>query len=159
MLALLGGITLVVEIARLPGTHDFLDQQQHSGLEPPVRGILLMRPEEPLFFANAETILKNIQQRIQTLHSQIVIISMEMCDDLDSTTVEAIGEFIKMLEKNGQILLFARLKDKPRQALERAGLTISLGENRFFWSVDDAYQQAIQLINTTTRYKPSRINE
>ena len=82
---------LVVEIARLPGTHDFLDQQQHSGLEPPVRGILLMRPEEPLFFANAETILKNIQQRIQTLHSQIVIISMEMCDDLDSTTVEAIG--------------------------------------------------------------------
>lgn len=144
---------LVVEIARLPGTHDFLDRERHAGLEPPAPGVLLMRPEEPLFFANAEAALRHVRQQAARRAARVVVLSLEMCDDLDSTTMEAIGEFTATLADQGSELLLARVKDRPRRDLARAGLDLlsasaaaSPLSERLFWSVDDAYEQALALL-------------
>lgn len=133
---------LVVEIARLPGTHDFLDRERHAGLDAPAPGVLLMRPEEPLFFANAEGALQRVRRQAAQRQARVVVLSLEMCDDLDSSTVEAIGEFSAALAGQGAQLLLARVKDRPRLDLARAGLA---PPERLFWSVDDAYAQAVAL--------------
>ena len=81
----------------------------------------------------------------------MVVLSLEMCDDFDSTTVEAIGEFATALRQRGCTLLFARLKDRPRRSLTAAGLADlppdgATTTDRYFWSVDDAYRQALALV-------------
>ncbi|MCA0326840.1 MAG: sodium-independent anion transporter [Proteobacteria bacterium] len=83
--------------------------------------MLLMRPEEPLFFAHAERVLARVRERERARREQtrVLVLSMEMCDDLDSSTVEALGEMAEAFNRGGRTLLFARLKDRPRQALER----------------------------------------
>jgi SulP family sulfate permease len=77
-----------------------------------------------------------------------VVLSLEACDDLDSTAVEVLGEFAASLQSRRADLLLARVKDRPRQALARAGIAevVGIGPSvPLFWSVDDAACAAASL--------------
>ena len=133
---------LVAELGLLPGTRDYLDRQYHPQTVT-VPGTLIMRPEEPLFFANAEQIFHVVRQRADAMQAKVVVLSLEVCDDLDCTAVEMLAELAASLERHGTRLLLARVKDRPRQALIRLGLThAAVGGVALFWSVDDAAQAA-----------------
>ncbi|MEO7401249.1 MAG: SulP family inorganic anion transporter [Polaromonas sp.] len=133
---------LVTELGQLPGTRDYLDRKLHpDATEQP--GTLIMRPEEPLFFANAEQVFQYVLRRVDTTQAGVVVLSLEVCDDLDSTAVEALAEFAASLRRHGKALLLARVRDRPREALARMGLADrSAGGLPLFWSVDDAAQAA-----------------
>jgi SulP family sulfate permease len=138
---------LLVELGQLPGTHDYLDRALHPDTVT-VPGILIMRPEEPLFFANAEQVLRLVGQRAESAQARVVVLSLEACDDLDSTAVEVLGEFAASLQSRRADLLLARVKDRPRQALARAGIAevVGIGPSvPLFWSVDDAACAAASL--------------
>ena len=133
---------LVTELGLLPGTRDYLDRKLHPDATAQA-GTLIMRPEEPLFFANAEQVFHYVLRRVDSTQARVVVLSLEVCDDLDSTAVEALAEFSASLEQQGRDLLLARVKDRPRQALVRMGLTdASAGGLALFWSVDDAARAA-----------------
>jgi SulP family sulfate permease len=141
---------LLVELGQLPGTRDYLDRALHPETVT-VPGILIMRPEEPLFFANAEQVLRLVGQRAESAQARIVVLSLEVCDDLDSTAVEVLGEFASSLRSRRADLLLARVKDRPRQALARAGLANAFGPGvQLFWSVDDAACAAAALAQTAS---------
>jgi SulP family sulfate permease len=139
---------LVSELGQLGTTRDYVDHARHleATLQP---GVLIMRPAEPLFFANAEQVFKVVLARAKTRQTQVVVLSMEVSDDLDSTAVEALAEFAKALADDCVALLLARVKDKPRQALARVGLGTSeprgKGDLQLFWSVDEAVRAAVLL--------------
>lgn len=143
------------ELGRLPGTHDFLDLAQHTEAQR-VDGVLVIRPEEPVFFANAERIFEQVRQRAGRGGVHTVVLSMEACDDLDTTAMEALMELQQHLMAHGQCLLLARLKDRPRAALRRACRAMNgdaseagdpsradRGLPAQYWSVDDAVQAAV----------------
>ena len=133
---------LVTELGRLPGTRDYLDRARHADATA-VDGTLIMRPEEPLFFANAEQIFHLVSQRAAAARATVVVLSLEVCDDLDNTAAEALAEFAASLRRQGTALLLARVKDRPREALARMGLTDAThGGVALFWSVDDAARAA-----------------
>jgi len=134
---------LVAELGQLPGTRDYLDCTRHAEV---IRrpGILIVRPEEPLFFANAEQVFQVIRQRAAEARPHTVILSLEVCDDLDATATEALAEFVSGLKLQGGQLVLARVKDRARESLVRAGLIA--GESpvvAVFWSVDDAVQATV----------------
>ena len=136
---------LVSELGLLPDTRDYLDRVRHPDALTQA-STLIMRPEEPLFFANAEQVFHRVRQRADALQASVVVLSLEVCDDLDSTAVEALAELTASLERHGIALLLARVKDRPREALLRAGLTHAAGGGvALFWSVDDAAQAAAAL--------------
>ena len=128
---------MVTELGQLPGTRDYIDRLRHLDACA-VAGVLIMRPEEPLFFANAERIFQFVQRRAIASAAKVVVLSLEVSDDLDSTAVEALGEFVTALRLQGVSLLLARVKDRPRDALLRAGLAAAQGQVPLYWSVDDA---------------------
>ena len=133
---------LVTELGLLPGTRDYLDCKRHSNAIAQA-GTLIMRPEEPLFFANAEQVFYHVLRRAGETHARVVVLSLEVCDDLDSTAVEALAEFAAALTRQGATLMLARVKDRPREALMRIGLTdAAAGGLALFWSVDDAARAA-----------------
>ena len=143
---------LLVELGQLPGTRDYLDRALHPNTVT-VPGILIMRPEEPLFFANAEQVLQLVGQRAESAQASVVVLSLEACDDLDSTAVEVLVEFAASLRSRRADLLFARVKDRPRQALARAGLADVVSADAsvpLFWSVDDAACAAALLAQTAS---------
>ena len=138
---------LVAELGRLPETRDYLDCQLHPDALTQA-GTLIMRPEEPLFFANAEQIFHFVRLRAEAAQARVVVLSLEVCDDLDSTAIETLAELAASLERHNIRLLLARVKDRPREALRRSGLShAGLGGVALFWSVDDAAQAAAALVS------------
>ena len=115
-----------------------------------VRGVLILRPEEPLFFASAERVVRQVAQMAKpqageadthgVVHTMVhtVVLSLEESSDLDSTAVECLLELSASLKTKGQQLLLARVKDQVRQLLEQLDPQGLGNPQRLFWSVADA---------------------
>jgi MFS superfamily sulfate permease-like transporter len=126
-------------LGQLGDSHDFVDvARQHPNVHE-LDGVLILRPEEPLFFANVETVFAHARHRIgerKNLHR--VIVSLEASPDLDSTSLEALADFAAWVHARGIGLCIARLKDDVRELLLLAALP-QLPESALgYWSVADA---------------------
>jgi len=126
------------ELGRLPGSHDFVALAEHPDARSPA-GLLILRPEEPLFFANAESVLALARQRVESrADCRIVVLSLEESPDLDGTALEALADFAAWLGSRNTPLRVARLKDGVRGLLLRAALPQLPPQALDYWSVEDA---------------------
>ncbi len=102
----------VSELGRLGQSHDFVSLAAFPEARP-VSGILIMRPDQGLFFANAERILQQAQQIMTSASAPIhtVILSFELTNDLDTTSLEALRDFFTFVAEQKKILILSRLKD------------------------------------------------
>jgi sulfate permease, SulP family len=120
------------------GEHDYVDTRRHPNASV-APGLLILRPEEPLFFANAEPLFAQARQQVlQHTDAKQVILSLEESPDLDSTVLEALGEFCAWLAARGTAFRVARLKESSRDALVRAQLPQLPVAVLDYSSVDDA---------------------
>ena len=132
-------------LGRLGHGHDFVSITTHPEAKT-IPGLLIIRPETPLFFANADRIVAIIQQQIasrETGSVKTLILSLEESPDLDGSSIEAMTELARFSSEHGIALLLARLHDPVITVLTRAeirGLPASALTN---WSVDDAVSKAL----------------
>lgn len=125
-------------LGRLDQGHDFVDMGGHPDAVP-VANMLIVRPEEPLFFVNAEAVLAQARHRVEACQGlRRVILSLEESPDLDGTSLEAMADFAAWLDARGIELRVARLKDAARDALSRMALPQLPPQALDDWSVDDA---------------------
>ncbi|HTJ89796.1 MAG TPA: SulP family inorganic anion transporter [Acidocella sp.] len=129
----------VSELGRLGDSHDFADLARHPEARTDPK-ILILRPAEPLFFANAEEVQAAIAVRAGG-DQRVIILSMEESPDLDSTALDALTSLDARLAQTGQILLLARIKDHIRDELRRVGAA-ELADQRSYRSVADAFAAA-----------------
>ena len=125
------------ELGALAGTRNFVNRPEHPDAQP-VPGALILRPQEPLFFASAERVMTEAAERLAASGAATLVLSLEESSDLDSTALECLLELDLRLATRGQRLLLARVKE-PIRALLRLSAPAGLGlEERWFWSVADA---------------------
>src|SRR5215471_11483277 len=123
------------------GEHDFVNVERFPAATQ-VPGVLVVRPEVPLFFANAEPVLAQVRERVLADPSvKVVVLSLEESPDLDSTSLEVLGELCSWLAGRGIELRLARLKDSARDALARSNLRYLPGDELHYASVDDAVRK------------------
>jgi MFS superfamily sulfate permease-like transporter len=133
----------------LANSHDFVDIAQHSNAVQPA-GMLILRPEEPLFFANAESVMTLARKLIEQRNDiRQVILSLEASPNLDSTALESLGDFSGWLQARGIGLRVARLKDETRDLLQRAALPQLSSQALDSWSVEDAVLASIDASSAT----------
>jgi MFS superfamily sulfate permease-like transporter len=120
------------------GQHDYVSVERFpQAVQTP--GLLVLRPEEPLFFANAEPLLAAARSRVQSQgDTRLVVLSLEESADLDSTALETLAEFCDWLSAHRAQLRLARLKDSARDALLRAQFPQLPAGELDYSSVDDA---------------------
>ncbi len=131
---------VVRELAELDDTRDYVDLKNHPTAKKHGQ-ILILRPEEPLFFASVDGILTEANKRLLAGDDiDVLIVSLEESADLDSTAAECLAEFSDQLQQQQKLLLLARVKDPISQLL------LNLAEIKFkdkmFWSVNDAVIEA-----------------
>jgi sulfate permease, SulP family len=120
------------------GAHDFVSLERFPQAQCPP-GILVLRPEEPLFFANADRLLAEARRRVlQGADVRLVVLSLEESPDLDGTVLESLGEFAAWLTARNVSMRVARLKERSRDALMRAGFSQLPPAALDYASVDDA---------------------
>lgn len=108
-------------LGRLGDTHDFVDTRSHQDAQP-VPGMLIVRPEAPLFFANVERVLAYLRTLTASKGGDVryTIISLEESGDVDGSTIEALQTYAVELRNEGRELVLARLKPRALRVLSRA---------------------------------------
>ncbi|HXA91845.1 MAG TPA: SulP family inorganic anion transporter, partial [Steroidobacteraceae bacterium] len=125
------------ELGRL-GEHDFVSLTRYPRAAR-MPGMLIVRPEEPLFFANADPLLAQVRHRVQARpETRVVVLSLEESPDLDSTSLESLTDLALWLAAHNIELRVARLKDNSREALLGANLPQLRAAELEYSSVDDA---------------------
>lgn len=131
---------VVHELGELGNSRNFVDLAKHEGATAQ-QGLLILRPEEPLFFGSAERVVNAVRDRVAArANVHTVVLSLEESADLDSTAVECLMELNQALQRDAKLLVLARTKTTVRELLGRWDPQ-GLGKpERLFWSVADAVQ-------------------
>ncbi|WP_459572801.1 SulP family inorganic anion transporter [Cupriavidus sp. 8B] len=130
-------------LGRWADSHDFVDTARHPEATAP-EGLLIARPEEPLFFGNIDSVLGTVRQALAREHPRYgLVLSLEESSDLDGTVLEALGELAVFAKAHGMPLRLARVKDEVRDLLTHARNPALPEEMWRGWSVDDAVRDAL----------------
>ena len=135
---------MVSVLGRLRDSHDFVDLSTHADARS-VDGIMILRPEAPLFFANADRVLSEVRKLIaaQASPPATVMLSLEETPDVDGTAIEALRIFAAELRAHGQRLLLVRLKPRVLEVLSRAADETLPRDALHELSVDECVQSVL----------------
>ncbi len=134
---------VVHELGELLESRNYVDVQVQQGAHAQA-GLLILRPEEPLFFGSAERVMGEVLRLARGragLHT--VILSLEESADLDSTAVDCLMELRHSLQSADKRLLLARVKTTVRELLLRVDPQGVGHDAQLFWSVADAAAAAL----------------
>ena len=132
----------ISELGRIGDGHDFLSLAAHPDARP-IPELIVLRPEAPLFFGNAERMLADARRRIGAMPLRAAVLSLEETYDLDASALEALGEFSAAVQARGISLVLARLKDPVLALLLVSGLPSIRATLLEAGSVDDAVRRAL----------------
>jgi SulP family sulfate permease len=140
-------LALIVVIGRISRPHDAvlgsvkgvdgyqdIEAYANSETEP---GLIVYRFDAPLFFANADYFLTQVQELIDAATPPIewLLIDAEAIVDIDVTAAEVLSKLQDELERKGIVMAIARASQPLQEILKRAGLTEKIGSAHFFPTV------------------------
>ncbi|HFE66180.1 MAG TPA: sulfate permease [Chloroflexi bacterium] len=141
MAALLGLVALLygtkqrstIVLARVPGT-DFYRGMENNEVGETYPGLLILRFDGSLFFANVHDFITAVRKAIAAADPQpkVVLIDSESINGIDATAVIALKEFQKQLAESGIQLRFAYVKTAVMDVMERGGLTETIPPEHFY---------------------------
>lgn len=133
-------------LGRLPGTDVYRNLKRFPEAEP-VPGLVLVRLDAQLYFANAaflrETLLRLVDEAPPPVRA--VIVDASSIHDVDVSALESLREVHRALAARGIALHFADVKGPVRDVLGRAGFVAELGAERFSFTTHEAVQRALGL--------------
>jgi MFS superfamily sulfate permease-like transporter len=110
----------------------------------PVPGVLIVRVDGALYFANALTIRERVKAMIEAMEQppKTVILDVSAQDQLDLTSTDMLKSLVKELQGKGMTVMMADVHTPVREFSRKTGLLALIGEERLFPTVELAVQQA-----------------
>ena len=105
-----------------------------------IPGLVLLRWDAPLFFANAELFQERVLQAVTAspTPARRLVIAAEPVTSVDVTSADAVAELDDRLQAAGIEMCFAELKDPVKDKLKRFGLYERFGDKFFFATIGEA---------------------
>jgi SulP family sulfate permease len=127
-------------VGRVPGTEHFRNVSRHR--VETVDGVLAVRIDENLFFANAHEVETQLQQLSAAQSSPVrrVLLIMSAVNRIDSTALDMLEAFDQQLTSRGQELWLAEVKGPVVDRLARSDLGQRL-QARIVLSAHEAMQR------------------
>ena len=130
----------VARLGRIPGIPGaYFDMKRHPE-SIAVPGLLIVRPDAPIYYANALTVQKQIKAMVEeTLPPpRAILLDAAGQDDLDITSAEVLKSMLAEMKEKGIDYYVAELHLTVRQFGERTGLLPMIREDHLFPTVDTA---------------------
>ncbi len=135
-------------LGRVPGAPGVYTDLTRHPENTPVPGVLILRLNGPIYYANALTVRDRVKALIDEAEPSppVVIFDASAQDQIDLTSTNMLKSLIKELRAKGIAVYFADVHTPVREFSRRAGLLEFIGEDQVFPTVD----LAVRFVETTT---------
>jgi len=126
-------------LGRVDGVDGYHDIQRHPEARR-IDGLVLLRWDAPLFFANAEWFERVVSDTIAASPTPVrwLVVAAEPVTSVDVTAADMLRTLDQRLQEQGIELCFAEMKGPVKDKLKRFGLFSHFGQQTFFATIDDA---------------------
>jgi len=134
----------IAVLGKIPRHNAYGDIEQNPEAEQ-IPGLLIVRPDVPLYFANASEAHKKIRSLISDNEQTIdaLIIDLGASADLDIASTDMLKNLVEELRDQGIRFMIADAKSATRDRLEHTGLLERIGEYNIYLRVPEAVEDAI----------------
>ncbi|MBW8837255.1 MAG: STAS domain-containing protein, partial [Burkholderia sp.] len=101
-------------------------------------GLLILRTEGRMFFANAPGVGERMYALIHAEHPSVVVLDCSAIPDIEYTALEMLAQADEKLRADGVELWLAALNPEPFAMVNRSRLGQALGRTRIFFSLEMA---------------------
>ncbi len=128
-------------LGRKPGTNVYRPRSREHPEDETFPGLLLVRPEGRIFFANAERIGQKIRALAAEAAPRVVAIDMSAVFDLEYTALKMLTEGEKRQREQGIDLWLVGLTPAVLSMVQRAPLGETLGRERMLFNLEAAVER------------------
>jgi MFS superfamily sulfate permease-like transporter len=117
-----------------PDTPDAFEDTKRHPKAVSVPGVLIARPDAPLFYANAELVRDAIENAVDSAAQPVhaVVLILDANDDIDITSAEQLGKLADTLHGRGVALGLTHVHGPALQMAQRSGLLAKIGPDHTF---------------------------
>ncbi|TDN91125.1 SulP family inorganic anion transporter [Microbacterium sp. BK668] len=131
------------ELGRVPGLRGYHDLSRYPDAGEKIPGIVIVRFDAPLFFANGARFDDWVRERVRVAGPGVhtVILAAEPITDIDTTAIDELVELDEYLSAHGIRLVIAEMKDPVVDVLKQYGMTGRFPPDRFAPTVGAAVDE------------------
>jgi len=128
----------VFVLGRKPGTDVFRPRSVEHPEDETFPGLLLLKTEGVISFANAQRIGTMMMQLIEENKPRVVVIDCSAIPDFEYTALAMLTDADRKLQKSGISLWLAALNPEPLHLFQKSALGKALGRERMFFNLEQA---------------------
>ena len=125
-------------LGRKPGTNVFRPRSAEHPEDETFPGLLLLRPEGRIFFANAERLGEKMRAQIAAAKPTVVALHLRGVFDLEYTALKMLTEAEKRLRASGVLVWLVGLNPGVLAMVQHSPLGQTLGRERMFFNLEQA---------------------
>ncbi|MDJ0954149.1 MAG: SulP family inorganic anion transporter [Acidimicrobiia bacterium] len=139
------------ELGKIKGVPGYHDRDRHPEATV-VPGLLIVRFDAPLFFANAPRFGRRLQEMMRSAERPIdtILVVGNAITDIDTTGAEILGDVLDNLDAMGVTFAFAGLKGHVKDHLRSYGIYDRIGDEHFHPNTISAVKQYVKEHPTAT---------
>ena len=135
----------VYVLGRKRGTNVYRPRSSEHSDDETFAGLLLLRLEGRIFFANAAQIARKIQPLIAEAHPRIVVVDLSGVPDLEYSALKALTDAEKRQRERGTALWLVGMNPNVLEMVQRSRLGETLGRDAMHFNLEIAVQRATAL--------------
>jgi high affinity sulfate transporter 1 len=128
----------VFVLGRKPGTDVFRPRSKEHPEDETFPGLLMLKTEGTIHFANAQRIGNLMTRLIDENHPRVVLVDCSAIPDFEYTALTMLSDADKKLQRSGIKLWLAALNPEPLQLIQRSALGQALGRERMYFNLEQA---------------------
>jgi high affinity sulfate transporter 1 len=128
----------VYVLGRKPGTNVFRSRTKEHPEDETFPGLLILRPEGRIFFANAERIAEKMRHLADEAKPRVVAIDLSAVPDLEYTALKALVEGEKRQRERGVRMWLVGLNPGVLRVVQKSPLGVVLGREELHFNLEAA---------------------
>jgi len=137
-------------LGRKPGTHVFRPRSKEHQDDETFPGLLLLRPEGAIYFANAPRMAQQIRAFINEFTPRVLVLDLSVVPNLEYTALSMLTEGEEKLRDEGIILWLVALNPHVLTVVQHSPLWERLGRERLFFTLEQAVEKYQSEYGVTT---------
>jgi sulfate permease, SulP family len=136
----------IYALGRKPGSDVFRQPSAEHPEDETFPGLLIVRTEGTMTFANAPRIGEGLRALIAEAKPQVLLFDLGAVPDIEYTALKLLSDFDEKLRESGITLWLAALNPKALKVVKRSPLFTALGYERMFFTVERAVESYLKMM-------------